>query len=93
MDINIKIPEEFINDFLGNNLPGIDQGGFSDFFGRVEADLRGNMLLCGNYELETLKMLRKAFMDAKLSMESEQIKDEQENSDIDTHCLRRRGGR
>ena len=72
MDIKLHIPKEFEKDFLGNWLPGIDKGGFTDFFERIKCDLKtSNHIMCGNYEFETLEMLQKAFLDAKNAMESE----------------------
>lgn len=56
MRLAITIPEEIATDFISDN--------FADFFGRVRVDTE-NGILCGNYEIEILDALEKAFASAK----------------------------
>ena len=59
MKVTIELPEALEEDFRNNQL--------SDFFGRVAADIKGNIgdgNLCGRYELETAEILSKAFENA-----------------------------
>ena len=53
LQITIVIPDEFVGDYMEN--------AFSDCFERVIADLKQKHCLAGNYELETLNMLKEAF--------------------------------
>lgn len=48
----LKIPKAFIIDYKTDK--------FKDFFERVICDVEDGVL-CGNYEKETLEMLKKAF--------------------------------
>lgn len=56
MKLAITIPNEIARDFRFDN--------FADFFGRVRADTERNGILCGNYEIEILDALEKAFANA-----------------------------
>lgn len=56
MRIEIDIPKEFEEHFK--------QDKFKDSFERIMADLK-NCLCAGNYEYETIEMLKKAFEDSK----------------------------
>lgn len=58
MQILLNIPREFVEDFHKDR--------FTDCFMRLKSDTEDrlsnrNTLLAGNYEIETLDMLRKAF--------------------------------
>ncbi len=53
MKITINIPAEFESDYNTDR--------FEDIFNRILADLHNNSLLCGNYEKETIEMLKNAF--------------------------------
>lgn len=58
MQILLDIPREFVEDFHKDR--------FTDCFMRLKSDTEDrldshNILLAGNYEIETLDMLRKAF--------------------------------
>ena len=55
MKITIEIPKEFEKDFIDDK--------FNDFFERISADLE--YVVCGRYEIETLKMMHHAFYDVQ----------------------------
>lgn len=62
MKIEIIIPKEFEKEYLEKK--------FQETFGRVMADVHWNMSadtpsVAGNYEYETLEMLREAFANSK----------------------------
>lgn len=57
MQVVIDIPEEFEKHFNDDN--------FKDSFERIKADINYTGLLSGNYEIETLDMLIKAFKECK----------------------------
>ena len=50
--VSIKVPKEFVFDYKTDK--------FKDFFERVACDIKDGTL-CGNYEQETVEMLKKAF--------------------------------
>ena len=56
MRIEIEIPKEFGADYAKDK--------FSDFFGRVMADINYNGL-CGKYEQETAEILAEAFKNSR----------------------------
>lgn len=58
MKVIIEIPKEFEVDFIKNK--------FEECYGRVLSDLKSSegIMLCGNYELETLEMFKNAFQSA-----------------------------
>lgn len=64
MNIMVKLPQEWEKEFK------IDR--FADFFGRVIADLNCDeaRTLVGNYEFETLSMLREAFANVEVMNEN-----------------------
>lgn len=57
MKLVIKIPKEFERDWYTDE--------FQDCFERVLADLRNSSCVSGNYEKETIEMLKSAFKNAK----------------------------
>lgn len=57
MKLAIEIPKEFERDWY------VDE--FQDCFDRVLADLRNSSYVSGNYERETIEMLKSAFHHAK----------------------------
>ena len=58
MKIEIVIPHEFEENF--------NKDKFNEFFERVNADLKNHRTVTGNYELETLDMLKNAFKNAEI---------------------------
>lgn len=54
MEIKLKIPKEFMYDFVN--------GRFGEFFERISVDLKH--LVCGQYEEKTLEMMKDAFANA-----------------------------
>lgn len=56
MEIKINIPDNFVNDYIGDK--------FKDFFSRVIADI-DNKGMCGNYEKEIADMFIEAFDNSK----------------------------
>lgn len=56
MEIKINIPDNFVNDNIGDK--------FKDFFSRVIADI-DNKGMCGNYEKEIADMFIEAFDNSK----------------------------
>ena len=56
MEIKINIPDNFVNDYIGDK--------FKDFFSRVIADI-DNKGMCGNYEKEIADMFIEAFDHSK----------------------------
>lgn len=79
MKLVIEIPKEFECDWNGNQF---QDGRFQDCFERVLADLdyhrRDSSCISGNYEKETLEMLKTAFRDAK-----EEDKEHNQNEEIE----------
>lgn len=70
MKVLIDIPEEFVLDYSTDR--------FAEFFQRCCADMS---VLCGNYELETAEMMKKAFSESRiydLDKVVEQLEAEQE---------------
>ena len=65
MRIEIEIPKEFEGDY------NVDR--FKDFFGRIIAEIIYSDACCGNYELETAKMLKKAFAESKVAYDVEAV--------------------
>lgn len=63
MRIEIEIPKEFECDY------NVDK--FKDFFGRIIAEIIYSDVCCGNYELETAQMLKKAFVESKVAYDVE----------------------
>lgn len=63
MRIEIEIPKEFEVDY------NVDR--FKDFFGRIIAEIIYSDACCGNYELETAQMLKKAFAESKVAYDVE----------------------
>lgn len=63
MRIEIEIPKEFEGDY------NVDK--FKDFFGRIIAEIIYSDACCGNYELETAQMLKKAFVESKVAYDVE----------------------
>ena len=57
MKVQIEIPDCFTRDY---------EDKFAELFGRVLADVKTNGVCCGNYERETLEMLKNAFIDSKV---------------------------
>lgn len=64
MNIMLKLPQEWEKEFKKDR--------FADFFGRVIADLNCDeaRTLVGNYEFETLSMLREAFANVEVMNEN-----------------------
>lgn len=59
MKIAIKIPKEFESDFTTDK--------FKECFDRVIVELKDTYkTVCGNYEMETLEMLKGAFQSASI---------------------------
>lgn len=60
MNIMVKLPQEWEKEFKKDR--------FAEFFGRVIADLNCDEVrtLVGNYELETLNMLKEAFANVEV---------------------------
>ena len=56
MEIKINIPDNFVNDYIGDK--------FKDFFSRVIADI-DNKGMCGNYEKEIADMFIEVFDNSK----------------------------
>ena len=73
MRIEIDIPKEFEEHF--------NQDKFKDSFERIMADIKhslenGDCLCAGNYEYETIKMLKKAFEDSKSAYDIDKVVEE-----------------
>ena len=62
MRIEIEIPKVFECDY--------NEDKFDDFFSRVQCDIQGG-ILCGTYEMETAKMLQRAFGASKATDSAE----------------------
>lgn len=64
MNIMVKPPQEWEKEFKKDR--------FAEFFGRVIADLNCDeaRTLVGNYELETLNMLKEAFANVEVMNEN-----------------------
>lgn len=64
MNIMVKLPQEWEKEFKKDR--------FVEFFGRVIADLNCDEVrtLVGNYELETLNMLKEAFANVEVMNEN-----------------------
>ena len=69
MKIEIEIPKEFEEHFK--------QDKFKDSLERIMADLK-NSLCAGNYEYETIEMLKKAFKDSKSAYSVDKVIEELE---------------
>lgn len=65
MRIEIEIPKEFEYDYKSDK--------FKDFFSRVLCDIEKGKCLCGNYEIETIKMLEKSFDESKPAYDVEKV--------------------
>ena len=75
MRIEIEIPKEFEEHFK--------QDKFKDSFERIMADIKhslenGDCLCAGNYEYETIEMLKKAFEDSKSAYDIDKVVEELE---------------
>lgn len=73
MRIEIEIPEEFEADYAKDK--------FSDFFGRVMADINYNGL-CGKYEQETAEILAEAFKNSKPAYDVDKVVEQLEEETV-----------